>query len=158
VVLDESISGMSNTLLWFFLSDLFHQLLFYFGGVVAMLILLWEKWRKTSVNWKWAGAFFLFCLFVSCFQAFVDEHHNSQQLIQEKSDLAGQMNFWKGQSYAKDADLRSRDQLLGLNFHTLTQSQITANATQKSLGVKKMLDLTSPQFHSTKRCHKKISR
>jgi hypothetical protein len=68
-----------------FLADLFHQILFYFGGVVAMLILLWEKWKKKSIQWRWVAAFFLFCLFVSCFQAWIDEHHNAEILIEQKA-------------------------------------------------------------------------
>jgi hypothetical protein len=78
---------MSHSLLWLFLDDLFHQILFYFGGVLAMLIFMWEKWRKKDVPWKWIAAFFLFCLFVSCFQAWIDEHHNSETIIGEKSKL-----------------------------------------------------------------------
>jgi len=52
-----------------------------------MGIFIWEKKTERDVEWRWVGAFFLFCLFVSCFQAFVDEHHNSSLLISEKSQL-----------------------------------------------------------------------
>lgn len=44
---------MAHGDLYLFLSDLLHQILFYFGGVVSMLIFLWEKWKEKPVQWKW---------------------------------------------------------------------------------------------------------
>lgn len=78
-----------HSVLFLFVDDLFHQILFYFGTVVATLILIWEKWRDKPIPWRWVAAFFLFCLLVSCFQAWVDEHRNSSVLIEEKSKLSG---------------------------------------------------------------------
>ena len=79
-----------HSLLYFFLVDLFHQILFYFGGVVSMLMLLWEKFRERPIQWRLIGAFFLFCLFVSCFQVWIDEHHNAETLIEQKAKLASE--------------------------------------------------------------------
>jgi hypothetical protein len=103
-----------HTVLFWFLSDLFHQFLFYFGGVVAMGILIWEKWREKPVQWKWIGAFFLFCLFVSCFQAFVDEHHNSDVLMTEKAQVVSDKNDLQQKLDAKQAEadyLRDHQQI-----------------------------------------------
>jgi hypothetical protein len=84
----ETIPDMEQSpVLYCFLSDLFHQILFYFGGIVAMAILLWEKGTDRPMQWRWVSAFFLFCVFVACFQGFVDEHHNTQTLIEEKARL-----------------------------------------------------------------------
>jgi hypothetical protein len=75
-----------------FASDLFHQILFYFGGVVAMGILLWEKKYEKPIHWRIIFSLFLCCLFVSCFQAWLDEHNNSQLLIEQKASLTSQVN------------------------------------------------------------------
>ncbi len=53
-----------------------------------MLILLWEKWKGKPIQWRWIATFFLWCLFVSCYQAWIDEHHNSEALITDKNKLA----------------------------------------------------------------------
>ncbi len=123
----------SHSLFWLFADDLFHQVLFYFGTVVAMSIFLWEKKTEKPIQWKWIAAFFLFCLFVSCFQAWIDEHHNSDRLIEDKTALSEQMGFWKGQSFAKDEAIRARDSLLFENMKTLGTTQQTENQTQQSL-------------------------
>jgi hypothetical protein len=133
--------------LWLFLNDIFHQVLFYFGTVAAMSIFLWEKRTGRPVQWKWISAFFLFCLFVSCFQAWIDEHNNSDRLIQDKLTLSEQVGFWKAQSYSKDAAIISRDSLLFENLKTLGSTQQTENKTQQSLTdlSGKIFDLTKPE-------------
>ena len=87
---------MSKSLLWMFIYDLSHQILFYFGTVGAMLILLWEKVFKSALHLKTILAVAGFCLFLSCFQAWVDEHHNSEQLIRDKAQISGEREFWRG--------------------------------------------------------------
>jgi len=156
VVLNEilcalGVCPMASSLFLLFLNDLLHQILFYFGTVVAMGILLWEKKRDTPIHWRWVGIFFLFCLFVSCFQAWIDEHHNTEQLIKDKSDTTSEREFWKGQSYAKDDSLRKQQELLGENFKALTATQKTGNETQKSLTTlsAKILDVTKPEAQRT---------
>lgn len=94
-----------HTVLFWFLSDLFHQFLFYFGGVVAMGILIWEKRTDRRVEWKWISAFFLFCIFVSYFQAFVDEHRNSTVLIEQKAQLVSDKNELQQKLDAKQAEV-----------------------------------------------------
>jgi len=137
----------AHSLLWLFLDDLFHQVLFYFGGVVAMGILIWEKKNDRPIHWRWVFYFFLFCLVVSCFQAWVDEHHNSVRLIEDKTALSAQLGFWQGQSFEKDESIRSRDRLLFENMKTLGTTQQTENQTQQSLTnlSGKIFDLTKPE-------------
>jgi hypothetical protein len=88
----ERIGGMWHSAPVLFAKDLFHQILFYFGGVAAMGILIWEKKSRKSIRWSGIFSLFLFCLFVSCFQAWLDEHNNSQLLIKQKSALTSQAN------------------------------------------------------------------
>ncbi len=135
----------THSLIWLFADDLFHQILFYFGTVVAMGILFWEKKTDEPIQWRWILSFFLFCLFVSCFQAWLDEHHNSERLIEEKLALSKQAGFWEGQSYAKDEAIRWRDSLLFENMKTLGVTQQTENQTQQSL-----TNLSGKIFDSTK--------
>src|ERR1700721_417539 len=134
-------------MLWLFLYDIFHQVLFYFGTVAAMSIFIWEKGTEKQIQWKWISAFFLFFLFVSCFQAWIDEHNNSEKLIQDKLDLSEQVGFWKGQSYSKDFAITSRDSLLFANMKTLGTTQQTENETQQSLTdlSGRIFDLTKPE-------------
>ena len=121
-----------------FIYDLFHQILFYFGTVGAMLILLWEKVFKRALHLKTVLVVAGFCLFLSCFQAWVDEHHNSEQLIRDKAQLSAEREFWRGQSNAKDDLLRSRDDLLAANFSILGNTQQSlANLSNRVLEIAK---------------------
>jgi hypothetical protein len=86
LALHESMTGMRSAL-FLFAYDLFHQVLFYFGTVAAMVIFLLEKISKKPVPWRWILPLFLFLLFVSSFHAWIDEHRNSEALIQEKARL-----------------------------------------------------------------------
>jgi hypothetical protein len=104
-----------HSLLYLFLYDIFHQMLFYFGGVVAMLIFLWEKFTDKTIQWRWIGAFFLFCLFVSCFQGWIDEHHNSETLTEQKAQITSDKNQLQTKFDAKQIEvdyLRDHQQIL----------------------------------------------
>ena len=129
-----------TTLLYLFLWDLFHQILFYLGGIVALLDMLLVKWLDTSIERRLFTGIALACLFIACFQAWIDEHHNSEELIQEKAQIATQEEFWKNQSYTKDDALRLRDSLLAQNVTTLGQTQQSMNDLSK-----KILDVTKPE-------------
>jgi hypothetical protein len=145
---------MSHILLWLFLDDLFHQILFYFGTVLAMLIFVWERLREKNVSLKWIAAFSLFCLFVSCFQAWIDEHHNSETLIEEKSKLVSEK--WSLQNkldnkqlevdWLRDHRYSGEDPKLNLALLTLTErSQKLAEKQYetKALSDKQLLDFTN---------------
>lgn len=81
------------------------------------------------------------CLFliVSFDAAWQDEHRNSSLLIGEKANAVSERDFWKQQSYAKDASLVTRDDLLAQNYTVLAQSQ-TALSTLSN----RLLDITKP--------------
>jgi hypothetical protein len=77
--------------------------------------------RKTEAWIFWAvAALFLMMAFDWAWQ---DEHRNLQVVIAERKASAVEGNFWKDQSYQKDADLRTRDGLLASNFTVLGQTQ-----------------------------------
>jgi hypothetical protein len=57
------------------------------------------------------------------YQAWVDEHHNTEQVISDKSSATAEKEFWKAQSYAKDDALRTMTRLLAQNFNTLSGTQ-----------------------------------
>jgi hypothetical protein len=65
----------------------------------------------------------IICLLVAFDQAWQDEHRNSQILIAEKMSLSSEKEFWKAQSYAKDASIRARDEMLSQNFGVLANTQ-----------------------------------
>jgi hypothetical protein len=94
----------SSSLLWLFAKDLFHQILFYFGGVGAVGILIWEKKSEKPIKWGLIFAVFLVCLFVACFQAWIDEHHNAETLITEKSKLTSDSYLLQQKLDAKQSE------------------------------------------------------
>jgi hypothetical protein len=103
------------------------------SGLVSFLFAFYENLKSRQVT---SRAFFvvgMLFLIVACDQAWTDEHNNSTALIAEKSALVQEKNFWKEQSYAKDATLRSRDDLLAKNYTALTGEQTAANQSQSSL-------------------------
>ncbi len=104
-----------------------------------MAVLIYEKWRDRPLSIKPVAVLFAVCILVSCFQAWVDEHRNSEQLKIEKAQVWGDAAFWKEQSYAKDDALRKRDEMLSKNFGVLSD-------TQNSLAQlsNKLLDTTKP--------------
>jgi hypothetical protein len=104
-----------------------------------MAVLIYEKWRDRPLSIKPVVVLFIICIFVSCFQAWVDEHRNSEQLKIEKSQISGDAGFWREQSYAKDESLRQRDAMLAQNFGVLSNTQNSLAALSN-----KLLDTTKP--------------
>jgi hypothetical protein len=131
---------MPNSVFYLFASDLFHQLLFYVGGVLAFMEWMLMKYFDTPLEKQLFTSIVLILFFFCCFQAFKDEHQNSQTLIGDKAELTSERNFWKEQSEAKDGEVRQRDRLLETNFTTLS-------GTQRSLAglSHKILDITKPE-------------
>jgi hypothetical protein len=80
--------AITHSLVWLFVTDLFHQFLFYFGGVVAVVILIWEKRSAKPAPWRLIFSLLLACVFLSSFQAWIDEHRNAETLINEKAKLS----------------------------------------------------------------------
>ncbi|MFZ3341392.1 MAG: hypothetical protein WA213_10955 [Terriglobales bacterium] len=126
--------------LYLFSWDLAHQVLFYIGGLLALVEWIMVKYLNTPIEKHVFTGVVLGLMFIASFQVWLDEHHNSEELIKEKSQLVGEMEFWKGQSYAKDESLRTRDALLSQNFGTLS-------GTQQSLSQlsNKILDISKPE-------------
>jgi hypothetical protein len=131
---------MADSVVYLFLYDFFHQVLFYFGTVGAMAVLIYDKWRDRPIQIRPVMILLGICVFVSSFQAWVDEHRNSEQLKIEKAQISGEVAFWMDQSYQKDASLRVRDSLLAKNVDALT-------GTQQSLASlsNKVLDISKPE-------------
>jgi len=106
----------------------------------------YQAFKKRSIESRTyfviAGVFF----FVSCDFVWREEHRNVQTLVQEKSALWQERDFWKIQSYDKEAALRSRDQLLAQNYTALIGEQTTATNAQQSLTQlsSKIIDLSKP--------------
>jgi hypothetical protein len=77
-------------LLYLFLDDFFHQILFYFGAVGGFVFLLWEKLTDKPLKWKSVLVWLGLCSFVALFQCWMDEHRNSDVLIGEKAKLTSE--------------------------------------------------------------------
>lgn len=75
-----------------FFAALANHILFTFGGVFLMLVAIVEKLRnKPTEAWIfWSAA--LVCLFIACYGAWVDEHHNTGTVIAEKADVWSKYN------------------------------------------------------------------
>lgn len=117
------------------------------SGLASFAFSLWEHSRQKKLE---SRAFFIvgfICLIIAFDQAWQDEHRNSEILIAEKTALVQERNFWKDQSYQKDATLRSRDDLLAKNYTALTAEQSAASQTQPSLAQLsgKILEINKPE-------------
>jgi hypothetical protein len=124
---------MGNATWFLFLSDLFHQILFYIGGVLALVELFMTKWLNTPLEKRLFNILVIGCLFIACFQSWVDEHHNVEELIKDKAHVSGEREYWRGQSDAKDQSVRE-------NVTALSQTQ-RAFADLSN----KVLDITRPE-------------
>jgi hypothetical protein len=63
-----------ESILYLFLRDLVHQILFYVGGVLAFLEMVLIKWLDTPLEKKMFTTLAILCVFIATFQAWVDEH------------------------------------------------------------------------------------
>ncbi len=120
------------------------------SSIVSFTLGIVEYFRDRKLEgWIFAVIASLF-LIVACDQAWQDEHRNAQQLVAEKRTADSEKEFWKIQSYNKDAALSSRDDLLAKNFTVLGQTQTVLGQTQSSLASlsSKVLEITKPEhFH-----------
>jgi hypothetical protein len=118
---------------WLFIGNVLAHWVAFMSSIVSFTLGIVEYWRdRKTEGWVFAAVAFLFLL-IACDSAWQDEHLNSQVLIAEKSLAVQGENFWKDQSYQKDASLRSRDQLLAQNYTALIGEQGTASKAQESL-------------------------
>jgi hypothetical protein len=118
---------------WLFFGNVVAHWGAFMSGSLSFILCIVEYWRKRKLE-GWAFAVIaLICFFVACDAAWQDEHRNCALLIDEKSVAIQAQNFWKEQSYAKDATLRTRDDLLAKNYTALTNEQDSANKSQGAL-------------------------
>lgn len=81
---------MANELWLFFLNVIAHWQALLTGGLLALAILIYEHRNGKNVSWRFLLSLMGMALFVSCFLAWHDEHHNSEVLEHDKSKLTGQ--------------------------------------------------------------------
>jgi hypothetical protein len=134
---------------WLFIWNVLGHLVASMSGLVSFGVAIYEAFNKKKFE-TWA--FFVIgalCLTVAFDQAWQDEHRNAQLLISEKANAIEEKNFWKEQSYEKDAELRTRDSLLAQNYTSLIGEQATANKSQGSLAQlsSKIADLNAGCYH-----------
>ncbi len=129
---------MRNHFLFF--GNVFAHLVASMSGVVSFCIAIWEAFKKKKIESRVffiVGALFLL---VACDQAWQDEHGNVKTLTVEKSALWQERDFWKSQSYDKDASLRIRDSLLLKNGTALADTQASLVTLSN-----KIIDINKPQ-------------
>lgn len=84
------------------------------GGVIAVVILLIEHRLNRNLTWKVLWYVLGGALFVSCFLAWHDEHHNAEVLKGEKSNLTSDRNVLQAKLDDKQHEVdRLRDALAG---------------------------------------------
>jgi hypothetical protein len=123
-----------------FAKDVFAHLVASMSGVVSFIFAMVEHARGKKIE-SWAFfAIGALCLIIAFDLAWQNEHDNVQVLIGEKSSLWQERDFWKQQSYDKDATLRTRDDLLAKNFTTLSQTEQSLSTLST-----KLLEVTKPE-------------
>jgi hypothetical protein len=120
------------TTFFFFVSDLFHQLLFYFGTVFAMLVLFIEKISKPLKKSWFVGAA-ITCLFIACYQCWLDEHHNTETIIQEKALQVGMKNTCLSDLRVETAFSKGQESLNGSQRQALDRQQDTMEKQQSAV-------------------------
>lgn len=115
-----------------FISDLFHQVLFYFGTVFAMGMLFIEKVIR-PVSKKWFLAASLICLFVACYQSWLDEHRNTTTVIGEKAVEAGANNTCQSDLRAENTFASGQESLINSQRQSIDQSQQTIGKQQTAV-------------------------
>jgi hypothetical protein len=123
-------AGMSTFFL--FISDLFHQVLFYFGGVFAMGVFVIEKiYKPIKKSWFLGAA--LVCLFVACYQGWLDEHRNTETVIAEKASEAGLKNSCLTDLRVESAFAKGQESMNGSQRQTLDRQQDTIGKQQTAV-------------------------
>ena len=113
-----------------FLSDIAHQILFWVGGALATVVFIIEKVREKSVAKKWFVWTALACMCWSIFQAWVDEHRNTQTVIAEKASSVAADNACRSDLRVTEATLQG---LRSFNdsLRSTVDNQQTANTKQQ---------------------------
>jgi hypothetical protein len=123
---------MQNQML--FIGNVFWHLVASMSGIASFGLSMWERGRNKVVESRIFFAVGLLCLIVAFDQAWQDEHRNASSLVEEKSRLIQERDFWKSQSYDKDSSLRARDEMLSKNYGVLAATQASlANLSNRLL-------------------------
>jgi hypothetical protein len=88
--------------IWMFLVNVgAHWTTLPLGGVLGMAILLVEHKLKHSLSWKVLWYILAGALFISCFLAWQDEHHNAEVLKDQKADVTSERNVLQAKLESK---------------------------------------------------------
>lgn len=114
------------------------------SGVVAFAFGIYEAAKKEKVASRILFFVGALALLVACDQAWQDEHRDVEVLVAEKSSISSERDFWKEQSYEKDASLRARDELLAKNYGVLASTESSlATLSNKLAGLQEPLKITA---------------
>jgi hypothetical protein len=103
----------------------------------------WQKWiggKMSELAPQWFLCTGVLLVLIAFYQSWQDEHRIVAQLIVEKSGIVREREFWKNQSFQKDASLRIRDELLGKNVSALSDTQTSLASLSNRL-----LDIGKPE-------------
>jgi hypothetical protein len=78
--------------LFLYLSAVGNHWLFSFGGVALVVIAIIETARKKKVAERIFWVLAAICLFIAFYQAWLDEHHNTEVVIGEKAEVWSKFN------------------------------------------------------------------
>ena len=116
------------------------------SGIASFIFAAVEHIRGKKTESRAFLAVGVICLTLAFDQAWQDEHNNVKVLIGDKGALSQERDFWKDQSYDKDASLRSRDEMLTKNYGVLAETQSSLAALSNRLvGLQEPLKIT-PHF------------
>jgi predicted secreted protein len=96
---------MFNEILLFLFNVLHHWLALVTGGVIVLLIALYEYKKGKSVPWRRYQFIMGLALFVSCFMAWHDEHHTAEILKLEKSQLTNEKSALQAKLEGKQNEI-----------------------------------------------------
>jgi arginine exporter protein ArgO len=123
-------AGMSTFFL--FISDLFHQALFYVGVLGTAVFLIEKLWRPIERK-RWFVSAGLICLFVACYQGWLDEHRNTETVIAEKASESGLKNSCLTDLRVESAFAKGQESLNGSQRQTLDRQQDTIGKQQTAV-------------------------
>jgi hypothetical protein len=113
-----------------FLSDLFHQALFYIGGVFAFFVMFIEKIYK-PIKKEWFLIIAAIFFFFATYQTWIDEHRNTQAVIAEKATAIGALNSCNTELRVQNARAEGIESLNSSLQNTIDDLQNT-NGKQQS--------------------------
>ena len=118
-----------------FFGAIVNHWLFSFGGVVLLIFAIAEKiHKKDTEEWLFLGGAIV-CLFIACYGAWVDEHQNTQTVIEEKARETGDLGECKGNSKSTNAQNVLLQSQVNSQQGTLTKMQQGVNSQQATFNL-----------------------